>query len=114
MPPATAAGQRALSTLANKLHPQLPLTPRESQQLLSLLTASFRRHLDREHPVHTAEVAHLHSTVPKAARHDPGTTTSTSSAALASQHRAWAVGALTARATVAGRDVTGPLPPRSR
>ena len=86
MPPATAAGQRALSTLANKLHPQLPLTPRESQQLLSLLTASFRRHLDREHPVHTAEVAHLHSTVPKAARHDPGTTTSTSSAALASQH----------------------------
>jgi hypothetical protein len=84
MPPAAAAGQRALSTLANKLHPQLPLTPRESQQLLSLLTTSFRLHLDREHPVHTTEVAH--PTVPKAARHDPGTTISMSSAALASQH----------------------------
>lgn len=45
-------GQRALSTLAKKLHPQLPLTPRESQQLLNLLTTSFRTHLDREHPVH--------------------------------------------------------------
>jgi hypothetical protein len=63
---------------------QLPLTPRESQQLLSLLTTSFRLHLDREHPLHTTEVAH--STVPKAARHDPGTTISMSSAALASQH----------------------------
>ena len=88
MPPAAAAaaaaGQRALSTLATKLHPQLPLTPRESQQLLSLLTTSFRLHLDREHPVHTTVVAH--STLPKAARHDPGTTIPMSSAALASQH----------------------------
>lgn len=88
MPPAAAVGQRALSTLAKKLHPQLPLTPRESQQLLSLLTTSFRLHLDREHPVHTTEVAH--SSVLKPARHDPGTgtgtTVSTSSAALASQH----------------------------
>jgi hypothetical protein len=41
---------RAFSILASKIHPQLPLTPRESQQLLSLLTSSFRRHLDREHP----------------------------------------------------------------
>jgi len=49
------AGQRALSTLASKLHPQLPLTPRESQQLLQLLTTSFRTHLDREHPVATPE-----------------------------------------------------------
>lgn len=85
MPPAAAAvGQRALSTLASKLHPQLPLTPRESRQLLSLLTASFRLHLDREHPVHTTVIAH--STLPKAARHDPGSTISMSSAALASQH----------------------------
>ncbi|KAG9207023.1 hypothetical protein G6514_000314 [Epicoccum nigrum] len=86
MPPAAAVGQRALSTLAKKLHPQLPLTPRESQQLLGLLTTSFRLHLDREHPVHTTEVPVTHSTVPKAARHDPGTTIPTSSAALASQH----------------------------
>jgi hypothetical protein len=40
-----------LSSLASKLHPQLPLSPRESQQLLNLLTTSFRAHLDREHPL---------------------------------------------------------------
>jgi hypothetical protein len=45
------AGRRLLSTLASKLHPQLPLSPRESQQLLTLLTTSFRAHLDREHPL---------------------------------------------------------------
>jgi hypothetical protein len=50
-----SAGQRALSTLASKLHPQLPLTPRESQQLLQLLTTSFRTHLDREHPISPPE-----------------------------------------------------------
>ncbi|KAF1920864.1 hypothetical protein BDU57DRAFT_27912 [Ampelomyces quisqualis] len=47
----SAAGRRVLSTLASKLHPQLPLSPRESHQLLTLLTTSFRAHLDREHPV---------------------------------------------------------------
>jgi len=37
--------------LANfKLHHPLPLNPRESQQLLNLLTTSFRQHLDAEHP----------------------------------------------------------------
>ncbi|OCK86263.1 hypothetical protein K432DRAFT_285034 [Lepidopterella palustris CBS 459.81] len=41
---------RAFSVLSSKIHPQLPLTPRESQQLLALLTTSFRQHLDREHP----------------------------------------------------------------
>ncbi|PSN66816.1 hypothetical protein BS50DRAFT_374634 [Corynespora cassiicola Philippines] len=46
-----AASRRAFSALASKIHPQLPLTPRESQQLLNLLTTSFRAHLDREHPV---------------------------------------------------------------
>ncbi|EOA82609.1 hypothetical protein ACJQWK_04725 [Exserohilum turcicum] len=53
----SAAGKRVLSTLASKLHPQLPLSPRESQQLLSLLTQSFRAHLDREHPVNTPETS---------------------------------------------------------
>ncbi|KAH8706932.1 hypothetical protein GQ44DRAFT_743454 [Phaeosphaeriaceae sp. PMI808] len=47
----SAAGQRALSSLASKLHPQVPLSPRESQQLLTLLTTSFRAHLDRAHPI---------------------------------------------------------------
>jgi hypothetical protein len=32
-----------------KLHQPLPMTPRESQQLLNLLTSSFRQQLDREH-----------------------------------------------------------------
>lgn len=32
------------------LHPPLPRTPRQSQQLLNALTSSFRRELDREHP----------------------------------------------------------------
>jgi hypothetical protein len=45
-----ATSKRLLGTLASKLHPQLPLSPRESQQLLTLLTTSFRTHLDREHP----------------------------------------------------------------
>jgi hypothetical protein len=46
----SASSKRMLGTLASKLHPQLPLSPRESQQLLTLLTTSFRTHLDREHP----------------------------------------------------------------
>lgn len=52
----SVAGRRALSVLASKLHPPLPLSPRESQQLLTLLTTSFRAHLDREHPVETEAV----------------------------------------------------------
>jgi hypothetical protein len=51
----SATGKRVLSTLASKIHPQLPLSPRESQQLLSLLTQSFRAHLDREHPFPVSE-----------------------------------------------------------
>ncbi|CAA9966763.1 hypothetical protein PTMSG1_10122 [Pyrenophora teres f. maculata] len=51
----SATSKRMLSTLASKLHPQLPLSPRESQQLLSLLTNSFRAHLDREHPLGAPE-----------------------------------------------------------
>lgn len=51
----TAASRRLLSTISSKLHPQLPLSSRESQQLLNLLTTSFRAHLDREHPLPAAE-----------------------------------------------------------
>jgi hypothetical protein len=53
---------RAFSALASKIHPQLPLTPRESQQLLALLTSSFRAHLDREHPVNTPDKPSAHAT----------------------------------------------------
>lgn len=82
----STVGQRALSTLAKKLHPQLPLTPRESQQLLSLLTASFRTHLNREHPVYTADKAHTSATRTNAGRDDQRTAHAPSSAALASRH----------------------------
>ncbi|CAO2647887.1 Nn.00g088090.m01.CDS01 [Neocucurbitaria sp. VM-36] len=51
----SAASKRLLSTLTSKIHPQLPLSPRESQQLLTLLTTSFRAHLDREHPLSLPE-----------------------------------------------------------
>lgn len=51
------AARRAFTSLASKIHPQLPLTPRESQQLLNLLTTSFRSHLDREHPTAPSEPA---------------------------------------------------------
>ncbi|KAF2457701.1 hypothetical protein BDY21DRAFT_378828 [Lineolata rhizophorae] len=39
-----------LKALRRALHPQLPLSPRQSQQLLAALTSSFRAHLDRHHP----------------------------------------------------------------
>jgi len=35
---------------ASKFHPQLPLTQRESNRLLTALTTSFRIHLDKAHP----------------------------------------------------------------
>lgn len=38
-----------LRHLAFKIHPPLPITPRDSQRLLSLLSASFRAQLDKEH-----------------------------------------------------------------
>ena len=79
-------GQRALSTLAKKLHPQLPLTPRESQQLLNLLTTSFRSHLDCEHPVRTSDKAQRPIVPNTAAHQDHDALHATSSAALASQH----------------------------
>ncbi|EEP82549.1 predicted protein [Uncinocarpus reesii 1704] len=43
-------GTQAFKYLTSKIHPPLPRTPRESEQLLSILTSSFRRQLDREHP----------------------------------------------------------------
>lgn len=42
---------QSLQTL--KIHQPLPLNPRESQQLLTLLIASFRKQLDTEHPIST-------------------------------------------------------------
>ena len=41
---------QGLKSLAAKLHPQLPLSPKESQRLLTALTSSFRRQLEDAHP----------------------------------------------------------------
>jgi hypothetical protein len=41
---------RPINSLGSfKIHQPLPLNPRDSKQLLNLLTTSFRHHLDREH-----------------------------------------------------------------
>lgn len=40
---------RTWKSLTSKIHPPLPLTPQDSERLLSLLNASFKRQLDREH-----------------------------------------------------------------
>ena len=49
-----------LKNLVSKIHPPLPLTPRESQRLLSLLNASFRQRLDEQHPTKEGHSANLH------------------------------------------------------
>ena len=41
---------QSLKSLVSKLHPQLPLSPKESQRLLTALTSSFRKQLDEAHP----------------------------------------------------------------
>ena len=41
---------QGLKSLASKLHPQLPLSPKESSRLLTALTSSFRQQLDAAHP----------------------------------------------------------------
>ena len=43
---------------ASKIHQPLPLNPRESQKLLSVLKASFRKQLDQEHPVTSSGSPH--------------------------------------------------------
>ena len=64
MKPSSPLGLKAW---ASKLHPPLPLSPQDSQKLLSLLTSSFRANLDREHAGSSASTpqplpidAHLH------------------------------------------------------
>ncbi|MCJ1329702.1 hypothetical protein MMC10_006382 [Thelotrema lepadinum] len=43
------SGQSLFKALANKIHPPLPMTPRDSQKLLGLLNESFRQQLQSEH-----------------------------------------------------------------
>jgi hypothetical protein len=80
----SAASKRMLGTLASKLHPQLPLSPRESQQLLTLLTTSFRAHLDREHP--TPEARHTQKPAGSSGQRSPSPIRTSSSYASATRH----------------------------
>ncbi|KAG9822842.1 hypothetical protein KCU68_g16492, partial [Aureobasidium melanogenum] len=41
--------QQAFKSLTSRIHPQLPLSERESKRLLNALTSSFRSHLDHHH-----------------------------------------------------------------
>lgn len=50
---------QGLKSWASALHPQLPLSRRESQRLLTALTSSFRRQLDEAHPPHDNSDARL-------------------------------------------------------
>lgn len=83
----SAAGKRVLSTLAAKLHPQLPLTPRESQQLLTLLTTSFRTHLDKAHPIaHNRQASKSKPAGSSNGQRSPSPTRAPSSHASATKH----------------------------
>ncbi|KAF2724519.1 hypothetical protein K431DRAFT_201181, partial [Polychaeton citri CBS 116435] len=42
------------SSIAAKLHPQVPLSTKDSHKLVSALNRSFRAHLDEVHPVQTS------------------------------------------------------------
>ena len=58
MKPSIALG---LKSFVSKIHPPLPMNPRESQKLLNLLTDSFRRQLDLKHAKPTPTDAHIDS-----------------------------------------------------
>ena len=79
---------QSLKSLASKLHPQLPLSPKESQRLLTALTSSFRQKLDEAHP----RQAHDEDAAPKLASGNSLKTGShalhTSSVAFADRHLA--------------------------
>ena len=49
---------RTWKLLNSKIHPPLPLSSRGSQQLLSLLNASFKQQLDRQHPADSLSNEH--------------------------------------------------------
>ncbi|KAI6839800.1 hypothetical protein KC340_g6488 [Hortaea werneckii] len=70
---------------ASKFHPQLPLTQRESNRLLTALTTSFRSHLDKAHPRAAEELSNSKDSgngqVPRTSSHAMH-----SSAAFADKH----------------------------
>lgn len=72
---------------ASRFHPQLPLTQRESNRLLTALTTSFRSHLDEVHP-RTAEEDGRQRQNENVSAPKPGRTEVHSSAAFADRHLA--------------------------
>jgi len=79
---------QSLKSLAAKFHPQLPLSQKESQRLLTALTTSFRKQLDEAHPRHDQKVS---SDSPVKIGDGAGSTARglhSSSAALADRHLA--------------------------
>ena len=54
--------QQAFKSLTSRIHPQLPLSERESQRLLNALTSSFRTHLEHQH--HDAPASASSTSVP--------------------------------------------------
>ncbi|KAK5680401.1 hypothetical protein LTS10_007329 [Elasticomyces elasticus] len=65
------------------LHPQLPLSSKESQKLLTTLTGSFRKHLDEVHPPIAGKSQPRQGTVKNS---NASPRTPHSSAALADKH----------------------------
>jgi DNA-directed RNA polymerase subunit RPC12/RpoP len=51
---------QGFKSLAAAIHPQLPLSPKESSRLLTALTSSFRKHLDEVHPPKAIEEGGKH------------------------------------------------------
>lgn len=69
--------------LASRIHPQFPLSQRESQQLLQLLTTSFRNHLDKNHPISAVE----DEGIPKSDNQEPSGSTADGNPVRYSSHQ---------------------------
>jgi hypothetical protein len=65
-----ATSSLSLRALTSKIHPQLPLTPRESSQLLVILTTSFNKQLDQHHPT-TVQNNHLQANSTSSSQQSP-------------------------------------------
>ena len=59
-----ASSTTLFRSLASRIHPQVILTKKESTQFLNSLTASFRHHLDAEHPHDHASASRARTATP--------------------------------------------------
>ncbi|OTB19720.1 hypothetical protein K445DRAFT_18269 [Daldinia sp. EC12] len=72
----------SLKKFLPKIHQPLPLTHRESQQLLDSITTSFRKNLDKEHPWEHHDEIIQQALMPQTKKPVPTTTVSSSSSPL--------------------------------